>query len=119
MLSFLLNLPYTILGLLIAIVSFPTDFRVNQRPFALIISVKSLWWSFHKGTRASTVGYIVLLGPKEETNDLEHELIHVQQYKRLPFIFPFLYLFELLKNGYRKNKYEEEAYFLAKNIYRE
>ncbi len=41
---------------------------------------------------------------------LQHELIHVQQFKRYGFIrFILLYIFESLRNGYNNNKYEIEA----------
>ncbi len=65
-----------------------------------------------------TVGHVILLNPRVEENDLEHEQVHVEQYQRFPVIFPFLYYFELLRMGYRNNKYEEEAYSRAGNIYR-
>ncbi len=72
-----------------------------------------------KGARAAAMGHVVLLSPLTEDKDLEHELVHVDQYQRLPFIQPFLYYFELLRKGYRNNKYEVEAYEKAGNIYKE
>ena len=39
-----------------------------------------------------------------------HELVHVKQFQRYGFIkFPFLYLLESIRKGYRNNKYEVEA----------
>ena len=41
----------------------------------------------------------------------KHEYIHIEQVRKLGwFKFYFLYLVESAKNGYRKNKYEVEAY---------
>ena len=71
-----------------------------------------------RNARAVTVGHIILLSPRIEAGDIEHELIHVKQFDRLPLIFPILYSIELLRKGYRNNKYEEEAYRAAGNIYR-
>ena len=61
--------------------------------------------------RAIAEGHIVLMSEYTDEKDLIHELIHVQQYMQWPFIFPFLYFFEMIKHGTRKeNKYEKEAY---------
>jgi hypothetical protein len=39
-----------------------------------------------------------------------HELKHVDQFRQHGFfLFIFLYLWESIRNGYRKNKYEVEA----------
>ena len=41
---------------------------------------------------------------------LQHELMHVQQFKKYGFIrFLFLYTWESLKKGYHKNRFEVEA----------
>ena len=64
-----------------------------------------------------TIGNIILLTPKILDRDLEHELIHIEQYNRSPFVHPFLYWWELLKHGYRKNKYEQEAYEKSESVY--
>ena len=50
-------------------------------------------------------GNTILLGPNEEENDLKHELIHVKQHEKLPFVYQILYYYETFKYGYRKNKY--------------
>jgi hypothetical protein len=52
--------------------------------------------------------------PREEfiksTTWLQHELIHVEQFKKYGYIkFIFMYTWELLKRGYYKNKFEVEA----------
>ena len=111
--SLLLNLPWTLIGLLYVVTSIPTSLRVNRHPLALIFTVKSLWWRSwvggQQGVRAVTIGNVVLMGKTLE-HDLEHELIHVRQHMRAPFIHPLLYLYQSLRYGYRRNKYEQEAY---------
>ena len=117
---FMLNLPHTSTGIIPALLSGPYKFRLNKNPIAFVIYVKKFWWVFGymKNSRAMTIGHIILISPKELKNDFEHELIHVKQCERYPFIFPFLYLYELIKNGYRKNRFEVEAYALSGSIYK-
>jgi hypothetical protein len=121
--AFILNLPYTIIGLVLALLSLPRSIDVHTKPFALIIHVRSFWWldwvPSHKGVRATTAGNVALSGPKLLKNDLEHELIHIEQSNREPLIHPFLYFWESFRHGYRKNKYEVEAYEKAGNVYLE
>jgi len=66
-----------------------------------------------------TIGHVVLLGSRVIDRDLEHELVHVHQYERMPLIHPILYWVELLRKGYRDNKYEVEAYRVSGSKYRE
>lgn len=62
-------------------------------------------------------GNVVQLGPNADEKDLKHELIHIRQYEREPLLHPLLYAIQKRKHGYRKNKYEEEAYSKAGNRY--
>jgi hypothetical protein len=121
LLAFLLNLPWTLAGLLLGIISLPRGIRLHFKPFGLIITVRSFWWQTwlpgYGGVRASSIGAVVLLGKKLLANDLEHELVHVAQYEREPLIHPFLYVYQSLRYGYKNNKYEIEAYTKAKNKY--
>ncbi|MEK7063490.1 MAG: hypothetical protein AAB955_02245 [Patescibacteria group bacterium] len=121
MLGFLLNLPYTLAGVVLALVSGPTSLTSNKNPRALIFKVSKLWWAvgYMRGARAMAVGHAVLLGPNLEDKDLEHELVHVEQFARMPLVHPFLYYTELLRKGYRANKYEDEAYRRAGNVYKD
>ena len=84
------------------------------------MQVKNFWWVFGymRGARAMTIGHVVLLGQNTEAGDMEHELVHVEQFQRAPVLYPFLYYAELLRKGYRNNKYEEEAYRRAGNVYK-
>lgn len=65
---------------------------------------------WYRGTRAITNGQIVQLGPLADERDLQHELVHVEQAMREPFIMPILHTVEWLRHGYRNNKYEVEAF---------
>ncbi|OHA34177.1 MAG: hypothetical protein A2928_04730 [Candidatus Taylorbacteria bacterium RIFCSPLOWO2_01_FULL_45_15b] len=120
MTGFILNTPYTLTGLIVGILSIPTSIGFRKKPYAIVMKIRSFWWAFGymKNARAMTVGHVVLLSPKIEDRDLEHELVHVQQYERAPLIHPILYYVELMRKGYRNNKYEDEAYRIAGNIYK-
>lgn len=115
--STLLNTPWTLAGLLVAMVCVPTHVKIINH--AIVFNVKSIWWQFGylKGVRAANIGQVVLLGPKLDPQDLAHELVHVEQYMRYPLIYPFLYYYELATKGYRNNKFESEAYKRAGNTY--
>jgi hypothetical protein len=116
-LAFLLNLPWTILGIILALISIPVSLRFDKQHLAFIFKVKRLW--FKKHARAAAFSHVVYLSDRTEHLDLEHELVHVQQYTRMPLLQPFLYQFETIRKGYRNNKYEVEAYALAGNEYKE
>lgn len=111
---FILNLPWTILGLIEALLSIPTRVQIFKKPTAFVIHVRSFWWRAwfpgNKGVRGSAIGHVVLLGPTADSKDLAHELIHIEQFQRAPLIQPILYLFQSMRYGYRQNKYEKEAY---------
>jgi len=121
LLAFILNLPWTCVGIILLLISVPKHIQLHMKPFALVATVGSFWWqtwqSSHKGTRAVSIGNIVLLGENLLPYDKEHELVHVMQYERAPFIQAFLYIYQSLKYGYKNNKYEIEAYKLAGNRY--
>lgn len=118
---FILNIPWTVIGLLGAMLSMPAKVDLVSSPLAIVITVRSFWWyswlPSKKSVRAITNGHIIQLSPKVLDRDLEHELIHVEQYEREPFVHPFLYVWQLYKNGYRKNKYEDEAYIRSDSKY--
>lgn len=116
---FILNLPFTLTGLIPLILSVPYDVRFIKNPYAIVVKIKKFWWVFGylKKSRAMTIGHIILLGPRELKNDLEHEIIHVEQCDRYPVIYPFLYAYELIKKGPRLNRFEDEAYRLSNSIY--
>jgi hypothetical protein len=119
MLAFVLNLPWTLLGLAFGTLSLPTSIQWNREHRAFILYAKSFWWYVwlpgQANARAMTIGHVVVLSPKELPKDLEHELVHVQQYDRIPFIFPLLYYIEVFTKGYSQSKYEIEAYKVSGN----
>ncbi|MDB5237235.1 MAG: hypothetical protein JWL88_337 [Parcubacteria group bacterium] len=110
--AYILNFPLTLIGVLVAMLLFPVRLRLNKKPLALIFNVKkdSFGFGYLKGWRGMTIGHTVILNPRVEEKDLEHELIHVEQQIRHPFIQPLLYSIEIMHKGYRNNKYEVEAY---------
>ncbi|HBD25098.1 MAG: hypothetical protein A2566_02315 [Candidatus Zambryskibacteria bacterium RIFOXYD1_FULL_40_13] len=120
MIGFILNIPYTIVGLVISLISIPTKLEFRKNPYAFMVKVKKFWWVFGyvKNARAVVIGHVVIFGSNLEDKDLEHELIHVEQYQRMPLIQPILYYIELIRKGYKNNKYEDEAYRKAGNIYK-
>ena len=79
-----------------------------------IVYVKWLW------ADAFTVGRVIFtrLPPPISMNFkiLHHELVHVDQWEKSGFFFPFLYIFASIKalfqgkHFYYGNEYEEEAY---------
>ena len=121
MIGFILNIPYTLIGLIVGLVSIPTSIEFRKNPYAIVMNIKKFWWVFGymKNARAMAIGHVVLLSPTIEDKDLEHELVHVRQHERMPLIQPILYYIELFRKGYRNNKYEDEAYRVAGNIYKE
>jgi hypothetical protein len=116
--SFVLNFPWTLLALVFVLISVSTKVRIQNG--VCVISVKFFWWAvgYLKGMRSMAMGSVILLGPHLLQGDLEHEFVHIEQYRREPFVHPFCYWYELFKNGYRNNKYEVEAYEKAGNLYK-
>ena len=89
MISFILNFPYTIVGLIAGFISIPQKVKFNKDPYAVIIDIKNFWWGFGymKNTRAMAIGNIILLSPKIYKGDLAHEIVHIKQHNRAP-IYP-------------------------------
>lgn len=120
--NYLLNLPWTLLGLLCSLLSLPKKVILNRNPKAFVVSVQSFWWYSWlpgmKGARAMAIGNVILLGPNILDKDLEHELVHTEQFNREPLIHPILYWYQSFRYGYRDNKYEKEAYKRAGNLYK-
>lgn len=112
MISPILNTPWTIFGLLFSFVSLPKSFRINRKPFVVIVQTDKLWLNdifMFRRIKGFTLGRVILLSNAAEKLTYKHEFIHVQQFDKFPFVFPFLYLWELVVNGYTNNKYEIEA----------
>lgn len=110
----MLNLPWSLYGTALAVVSIPRNIHVHKKRGAIVFTVGSLWWAKvlpgYKNVRAVTIGQVILLGKALDPHDLQHELIHVDQAVRTPLLQPILYAFETTRFGYKNNKYEKEAY---------
>jgi len=76
---------------------------------------------------ALTLGPIILASQEIDETVLNHELIHVEQYKDLFYIgFPFIYFYDLfynlvilkmdLKQAYENSRAEKEAYKHEHNL---
>ena len=50
---------------------------------------------------------------------LFHELVHVEQFKERPFIFPFIYIWDLIWHGYESNHAEVGAVSQSKILIKE
>ncbi len=115
-LKILLNIPWSFVMYVAALVSLPHHLQFGK--WCVIITVRSFWWYPARGVRAMTLGNVILLGPRVERGDLDHELVHIEQSMRETFIHPFLSCYQLLKYGSRDSVYEQEAYRKAGNRYR-
>jgi hypothetical protein len=116
-----LNMPWTAIGLIMALVSIPEKISFKKDPDTLVINIKSYWWltwlEKKRGVRATTHGQCVLLGPTADDKDLAHELVHVEQHMKNPLLHPLSYWYETHIHGYKNNKYEVEAYARSKSRY--
>ncbi len=119
--ALLLNLPWTMIALILALISIPYKVEFSKEPRAVIFYIKSFWWFSWlpkaRYVRGMAIGNVVMLGPRALPKDKEHELVHVEQFMRIPLIFLAVYEIETLRRGYRENKYEKEAYGKAGNIF--
>jgi hypothetical protein len=108
-LKYLLNAPYTLLGLcnVIFCVPYKLDFAKDALVFHCL-TCGFVQFGFPK-VRGFAIGNVAIIRKGQRENIVEHELVHVEQYMRYPFIFGFMYLYEL-RNGYWNNKFEIEAY---------
>ena len=111
---FLLNFPWTCVGVLTAILSGARAVRFMASAPALVVRVKSFWWYslMSRSVRAMTYGHVILLRQEGGEMFLEHELVHIEQFKRFPFTFPLLYFGDSILHGYKNNRFEVEAYRL-------
>jgi len=119
MIPFLLNVPYTVIGIVCALVSLPQHVAWDVPHRTLVFKAKTNWWLYFyaRHARGIAMGHVVILFPNCLPNDLAHELIHVEQHDRYPIIFTILYMIESFKHGYRNNRFEAEAYERTQSIY--
>lgn len=114
--ALILNMPWTLAGLILGLISIPRKIKFLFNSDAIVLRVRSFWWyswlSKAKGIRAMAVGNIVLLGQSILQGDLEHELVHVSQFMREPLIHPFLYEYQNIICGYINGTFAKTIFCL-------
>lgn len=116
---FILNFPWSLLGLFCGLLSLPQGIRMDKVQFVMVMNVKRLWINdifLRRRVRGFTLGNTVLLSDAFDNKTYNHEIVHVKQFIKMPLIFPLFYLAESIKNGYQDNKYEVEAYHVSETI---
>ncbi len=113
---FTLNLPWSLIGMVTAFLSLPKKIEFSRKPPAIIFHVRSFWWYSwiprFKKVRGITNGHVISVNDEVDDLDVKHELIHVEQYMKYPFIFSVIFLYEQLIHGFgpERNRFEKEAY---------
>lgn len=120
--SVILNIPWSLIGVITALLSFPDKITFVRTPPAIVFWYRRFWWYQRlpgkSQARALANGHVIQMSRHADGKDLAHELIHVEQHMRWPFFFPFMYLMEMLRNGTRiENRFEKEAYTRSKSRY--
>ncbi len=116
--QFLINLPWTIFGLLNALISQPVEVEINLSRLTLIIWVKNIKF-IPSEFFALTCGHVILIKMKARNQQRrwgydaeklkQHEFVHVKQFDRFWGFFPLIYSIESLLHGYNENHFELEA----------
>ncbi len=109
-LAYLLNLPWSLLGLCNAFFSIPVRIQIKKNALVFHSQCCGLVHFYAPKAKGVTLGNIIIVKKSAPQNITNHELIHIEQAMREPFLFQILYIVELLRKGYWKNKYEIEAY---------
>lgn len=108
-LKYILNAPYTAVGLLNLLFCVPYKLSFAKDALVFTCLTCGLAHVYGLGVRGFATGNIAVVRRGQGQNIIDHELVHIEQYMRHPFIFGFLYLWES-RRGYWKNKFEAEAY---------
>lgn len=111
--ALILNLPWSIFGLLIALISLPKNVKLNPKELVLTVKVKWLWLSsliINRKVRGLTMGNVIMISNASINATFNHEMTHIKQFQKVPLLFPLLYCVEFMKSGYRQDEYEKEAY---------
>jgi len=84
---------------------------VSLRRVTWIPALGGLLSGMRRAAAAVTLGRTILVHPAARITPrlIRHELAHVRQWQRRPFLFPFLYVWNHLRYGYYANPYEIEA----------
>ena len=110
---FVLNLPWSLAGLFYSLLMLPRNIKTDKLQFVMVLRVRRLWINevvLRRRVRGFTLGNTILLSDVADNNTYDHEIVHVRQFMKEPFIFPLFYCFEFIKHGYQNSKYEKEAY---------
>lgn len=110
--AFVMNLPWSLLGFVYGLLLLPTSIKTDKLALVIVVKVRRLWVNeifLGRKVRGFTLGNTVLLSNIANDNTYNHEIIHVRQFTKAPFVFPLLYCLQFIKNGYKNNKYEKEA----------
>jgi len=110
--AFVLNLPWSLAGLFYSLLMLPRNIKTDKLQFVIVVRVKRLWINeifLRRKVKGFVLGNTVLLSDVADSDTYDHEIVHVGQFIKAPFIFPLLYCFESIKNGYQCNQYEKEA----------
>ena len=91
------------------LVSYPDLARVRWRRGGLPVCVGG-WCLGQRSVSAITLGHTIWLAPNVRPSGelLLHELRHVEQFES-SVAFPILYLWESLRRGYVRNRFEVDA----------
>jgi len=108
--AYLLNLPWTLIG--IVNVPFCLPYKASFRKEAVVVHglCCGLVHLYAPRAKGFAIGNLAVVRKSAKPGILEHELIHVEQHMRYPFIYQFLYFYENLHKGYWNNRFEIEAY---------
>lgn len=107
-----MNLPWSLVGLFYGLFALPRSIKTDKLTLVIVVKVRRLWVNeifLGRRVRGFTLGNTVLLSNVADDNTYDHEIVHVRQFTKAPFVFPILYCLEFIKNGYQDNKYEKEA----------
>ncbi len=109
-LKYLLNLPWTLLGVVFAITAMPYGVTVKNQAIIFYCLTCGVVYLYAPKAKGFTLGNLVVIRKGMANDILEHELVNVEQYMRKPFVHYFLSLYETIRYGYWNNRYEVEAY---------
>ncbi len=116
---FLWTLPYTLLGVLLALLS-GTRPRYHRGLF-IALSDRGFAHLFltRRGFVAMTLGRVILTTRPLTMATWVHELVHVQQYERWGPLFLPHYLWWHVRRGYQENPFERAAAAVAARLCQE
>ncbi len=84
---------------------------VQVRTSTVLPLLGGLLSGMRRSAAAVALGRTIIVRPDVPVDArlLRHEMVHVAQWSRAPFTFPFRYIAAHIRHGYRANPYEVEA----------